>query len=375
MPEFYIGSEFIFDPDKKLEKIELTQAEYDALEEKQENMLYIITDSINPLIEIDERISDIEINHVASKDNPHEVTKEQIGLSNVDNTSDINKPISSATQRVLDLKANVTDLSNVIADEVVNLPDISEVDLQTRGEIKKDLFDDLWLKAVYDWGSIDHTHVEDEITKPYMCNEVWMTYDEAVTAYIYGNNPYGVNYTRFGTQPKIKTNLPIIGISLNHTRNLNNLFEGQDELEVCNLTGVSIDYLPMVHNSYYLARIFNGCSSLRKIIGTISMTNVTQSTDVFKGCSLLEEVRIKYLQHNLTIPNSPKLSYDSLLYIVQQSSNGTKEITITVHPDIYAKLLGDTTNETVAALTSAELTKWANLLTTAINKKISFATE
>lgn len=44
--------------------------------------------------------------HVANTSNPHNVTKSQVGLSNVDNTSDINKPISTATQTALDLKAN-----------------------------------------------------------------------------------------------------------------------------------------------------------------------------------------------------------------------------------------------------------------------------
>lgn len=33
--------------------------------------------------------------HSLLKDNPHSVTKTQVGLSNVDNTSDINKPIST----------------------------------------------------------------------------------------------------------------------------------------------------------------------------------------------------------------------------------------------------------------------------------------
>lgn len=35
-------------------------------------------------------------NHKADKNNPHNVTKEQLGLGNVDNTSDLNKPISTA---------------------------------------------------------------------------------------------------------------------------------------------------------------------------------------------------------------------------------------------------------------------------------------
>ena len=45
-------------------------------------------------------------NHIANINNPHQVTKMQIGLGNVDNTSDINKPISTATQTALDNKVD-----------------------------------------------------------------------------------------------------------------------------------------------------------------------------------------------------------------------------------------------------------------------------
>jgi hypothetical protein len=47
--------------------------------------------------------------HEADVANPHAVTKAQVGLSVVDNTSDANKPISIATQAALDLKASLTD--------------------------------------------------------------------------------------------------------------------------------------------------------------------------------------------------------------------------------------------------------------------------
>lgn len=44
--------------------------------------------------------------HKASTNNPHGVTKTQVGLGNVDNTSDVNKPVSTAVQTALNLKAN-----------------------------------------------------------------------------------------------------------------------------------------------------------------------------------------------------------------------------------------------------------------------------
>ena len=43
--------------------------------------------------------------HTSSTANPHNVTKAQIGLTNVDNTADANKPVSTATQTALNAKA------------------------------------------------------------------------------------------------------------------------------------------------------------------------------------------------------------------------------------------------------------------------------
>ena len=54
--------------------------------------------------------------HVNDLANPHQVTKAQIGLDQVDNTSDADKPVSIAAQAALDLKANSTALQNHIGD-------------------------------------------------------------------------------------------------------------------------------------------------------------------------------------------------------------------------------------------------------------------
>ncbi|MFM1776155.1 MAG: hypothetical protein RJA53_1765 [Bacteroidota bacterium] len=42
------------------------------------------------------------------------ITKAMVGLANVDNTSDLNKPISTATQTALDLKANAADVTTAL---------------------------------------------------------------------------------------------------------------------------------------------------------------------------------------------------------------------------------------------------------------------
>lgn len=44
--------------------------------------------------------------HTSDTNNPHSVTKAQVGLSNADNTSDANKPVSTAQQAALDLKVD-----------------------------------------------------------------------------------------------------------------------------------------------------------------------------------------------------------------------------------------------------------------------------
>lgn len=49
----------------------------------------------------------VVIAHTGNISNPHSVTKTQVGLGNVDNTSDANKPVSTATQIALNLKANL----------------------------------------------------------------------------------------------------------------------------------------------------------------------------------------------------------------------------------------------------------------------------
>ncbi len=48
----------------------------------------------------------VDVLHLKDDTNPHKVTKQQVGLGNVDNTTDLDKPISKATQMALDSKAN-----------------------------------------------------------------------------------------------------------------------------------------------------------------------------------------------------------------------------------------------------------------------------
>lgn len=53
---------------------------------------------------VDQRIATLNTdlqNHISDYNNPHQVTKAQVGLSNVDNTADLDKPVSNATQSAI----------------------------------------------------------------------------------------------------------------------------------------------------------------------------------------------------------------------------------------------------------------------------------
>ena len=70
--------------------------------------------------------------HVSDKNNPHGVTKSQVGLGNVDNTTDVNKPVSTKQQAAIDAHANKKDnphgvtKSQVGLDKVDNTSDLDK---------------------------------------------------------------------------------------------------------------------------------------------------------------------------------------------------------------------------------------------------------
>lgn len=70
--------------------------------------------------------------HISDTSNPHQVTKEQVGLGNVDNTSDLNKPISTAVQSALNGKVDkVTGKSLVSDSQITKLEGLDDQDTLT----------------------------------------------------------------------------------------------------------------------------------------------------------------------------------------------------------------------------------------------------
>lgn len=83
-------------------------------------VIYVVKDTSKVLIwkddayaelgGVDSTLRETVASHVGNKENPHGVTKGQIGLEKVDNTSDLEKPISNATQEALNSKIDKTTI-------------------------------------------------------------------------------------------------------------------------------------------------------------------------------------------------------------------------------------------------------------------------
>lgn len=97
--------------------------------------------------------------HIARVDNPHNVTKVQVGLGNVDNTSDANKPISTATQNALNLKANA---ANAVLTGVPTAPTAavgtSTTQLATTAYVNAEIANDTYSKTQLDAGQLDNRY-------------------------------------------------------------------------------------------------------------------------------------------------------------------------------------------------------------------------
>lgn len=108
------------------------------------------------------------IAHIANKSNPHSVTKAQVGLGNADNTSDVNKPISSATQTALNGKsdkahkhktADISDMPSALPADGGNADTVD-------GKHANDFAASNHTHTVADIGAAasSHTHTKSQIT-------------------------------------------------------------------------------------------------------------------------------------------------------------------------------------------------------------------
>ncbi len=119
-------------------------------------------DSFDSLDNILEDIIILNINfdkHINNKENPHEVTKKQVGLENVDNTSDEDKPVSKAQKEALDTKVDSVKIGETECKSgtVVTLPVYTTTEIDNKFSA---------FETGIDWKEAVETYV---VVKPF-CN-------------------------------------------------------------------------------------------------------------------------------------------------------------------------------------------------------------
>lgn len=108
---------------------------------------------------------------------------------------------------------------------------------------------------------------------------------------------------------------------------------------------------------------FYNCPKLERIIGVLDMwfAAVAATANAFDGCAQLRSVSINRLRNTISFKDSPLLSLESLQYLIGHAAN-TAAITVTVHSDVYARLIDPTQAE------------WYALNEQAAARNIAFAT-
>lgn len=117
-----------------------------------------------PINGLTQTISDALAMHEARNDNPHGVTKTQIGLGNVDNTADMDKPISTAQQTELDKKLANAENGGVIDNLTTN--DSSKALSAAQGIVLQGLIEQMTGGAIADLQALERrvAEVEEEIS-------------------------------------------------------------------------------------------------------------------------------------------------------------------------------------------------------------------
>lgn len=219
---------------------------------------------------------------------------------------------------------------------------------------KYSAFDDVWVRLCRYYGGLDYSHTENNIAKPYHLNGLWLTRDEAIDI-VAQHRTWGTHKEDFSFS-NIRTNIPFYESS---SRDYSNSFR---YMEVANAAGCH----PKAMETCFIG------DNLTSIINFNAEYLIQASHQSFRAPNLVT-LDIRNLKINLDLSKCPLIDLTSWQGLVTRAAN-TDVIIVTVHPDVYAKLTGDTTNAAASALTEAELAQWRALVATAAAKQITFAT-
>ena len=194
---------------------------------------------------------------------------------------------------------------------------------------KRQLFNDTWDVLVGTYGRYDPATAPDA-EHPYLLNGLWLSYREAIAIVAYANTPIDdVPYAFM--RAKARTLIPPQAEGSGWTGNA-----------VWKMTFVAsaIEELVFTSEPYVtLDNTFHSCEKLKTIKTPLHLSSVTSGT--FTRCAALEEISIADLHSDISFADSPLLSMTSVSYMVEHAT-GAKAITITLHPDAYARITAET---------------------------------
>lgn len=317
------------------------------------------------------------------------VDLDDIDVDNLPGVSNLQEALKSLNIKV-DNKVDKVELDKALTakqDKLVNSADVTigtDSKLTVTDLAKKKVFIDQWeslsklygvaLKGSYD-AATDKFNLKWEYSvesaKKYMPS---VTYQQAL-AMVTGIQGPVLGYGSFSL--KVPANLPPINFHTGSGPHLNIIHPDvclyNDYIQVLIFAVQDGVYVRTYNNTVRLTNLVN----LKAVIGEFVSTDINKPALEFvkgngRGFPKLEFFRVQISQ-SFDVRTSPLLTLDTMQYLVSKAKN-TTPITVTVHPDVYAKLTGDTTNAAASALTADELAQWQALVTTANSKNISFAT-
>ncbi len=132
---------------------------------------------------------------------------------------------------------------------------------------------------------------------------------------------------------------PVIFIKRNIGGGVTSNISANAMFYLCNATYITFSRLYAL--SYFST--FRNCANLRKISGDIRILGASKDSvaNMFTGCPNLESVSVFNLAASISFADCPKLHRDSILYMINNSSNGATVITITLHATAAERLTAE----------------------------------
>ena len=279
-------------------------------------------------------------NHIADTNNPHNVTKAQVGLGNVDNTSDLDKPISTATQTALDNKSNVGHTHPI--SDVVNLQ--TELDNKSNvGHIHDDrYYTESEIDALLaNIGGVEQYDTFAQLPATGNPNKLYVTRNENNRAYYWN--------TTVSAYRKLGAYLNNFVVSLSGGKRFLKWDSGQT-VPAAGKTAEEIlleGAVEAINPTLTLTRTsaqpeFNQTSisnviSYTRVINSLGASVATASLEYWNGSAwvvLSTDTNNGSFTHNLTVANFFLGSWQ-YRYIVVDTAGGTTTTTLTVTPKAY----------------------------------------